>query len=65
MSWVMIPQKYYDMMEEMRPTYNSLIMGGADEKQIFKWLGEQIQYLYREGYPGVLVCSELSEMLVD
>lgn len=64
MMHVMIPQRFYVMIDDLKPEYNSMVLGGSDEREMFKWLGRQIQMLYREGYPGVLVCSELEELLV-
>lgn len=58
-----IPRECWDMIEDMKPIYTSMILGGADEDQIFRWLGKQIQELYKAGYPDVLVCSELSGMI--
>ena len=52
------------MIEDMRPKYTSILLGSTDEKDMRKWLGSCIQELYREGYPDVLICSELAEMLV-
>jgi len=57
--------KYWEMIEDMRPIYQNMILSGATEEEILIWLGKQIQELYKADVPysDILVRSELAGMI--